>query len=61
MNLRESLKRPLIRKLWRPIPEDVSPYVAFRPREKDKMKLRRLNRSNDQENILKVNKPINND
>lgn len=50
---RESLKRPLLRLLWKPTAEDPNPYVAFRPREKEKMKLRR-NRENDREALNKV-------
>ena len=50
---RETLKRPLIRYLWKPSADDPNPYVAFRPRDKEKMKLRR-NRENDREALNKV-------
>lgn len=50
---RETLKRPLLRMLWKPSADDPNPYVAFRPRDKEKMKLRR-NRENDKEALNKV-------
>lgn len=50
---RETLKRPLLRSLWKPSADDPNPYVAFRPRDKEKMKLRR-NRENDKEALNKV-------
>lgn len=50
---RETLKRPLLRLLWKPSADDPNPYVAFRPRDKEKMKLRR-NRENDKEALNKV-------
>ena len=34
--------------------DDLSANLAFRPREKDKMNLRRNNRLNDNENFNKV-------
>ena len=46
-NKRNLLKRPLLRLLWKPSIDDTNPKVAFRPREKDKMKLRRTNRINE--------------
>lgn len=35
--------------------EDTNPNLAFRPREKERMKLRRLSKANDIENLNKVN------
>lgn len=37
-----------------PQTDDQNANLAFRPREKDKMKLRRNNRANDFENLMKV-------
>ena len=41
---RDHLKRPLIRKLQKASPDEINPHIAFRPREKEKMKLRRTPR-----------------
>eukprot|EP01015_Nassula_variabilis_P032715 TRINITY_DN769_c0_g1_i1.p1 TRINITY_DN769_c0_g1~~TRINITY_DN769_c0_g1_i1.p1 ORF type:complete len:280 (+),score=35.76 TRINITY_DN769_c0_g1_i1:206-1045(+) len=42
VDLRKQLKRPLIRKYWKCLPfDDTNPNIVFRPREKEKMKLRR--------------------
>lgn len=55
---RNDLKRPLLRKMIRPNPEDQNTQLAFRPREKEKMKLRRLSKANDIENLNKVFPPF---
>ena len=53
-NKRSLLKRPLLRALWKPQVDETNPNVAFRAREKDKMKLRRTNRINETENFQRL-------
>ncbi len=40
--------------LWKPQGDETNPNVAFRAREKDKMKLRRTNRINESENFQRL-------
>jgi hypothetical protein len=39
--MRELIKRPLLRLFWRTAVDDNNPHAAFRPRDREKMKLRR--------------------
>ena len=50
---REMVKRPLLRMFWKANPDDNNPHAAFRPRDKERMKLRRNSKPNDQEALLK--------
>ena len=47
------IKRPLLRTLWRANIDDANPHAAFRPRDKEKMKLRRNHKPNDEESYNK--------
>ena len=54
MQKRSKLKRPLLRRFWPPTSsDDTNPYHTFRPREKDKYRLRRK-RQNDAEAYRKL-------
>ena len=49
------MKRPLLRKFWKAIIGDENQVnVAFRPREKEKMKLRRSTKTNYIDSLNKV-------
>lgn len=54
-NIREKVKRSLVRKFWKNNyqKEAKNPNFAFRPRREQKMKLRK-NKANEQENLEKV-------
>ena len=57
---RSKLKRPLLRRFW-PVTasDDTNPHLVFRPREKEKYKLRKK-RQNDMESLRKL-KQLRND
>ncbi|OQR80961.1 hypothetical protein THRCLA_11903 [Thraustotheca clavata] len=51
---RQQLKRPLLRKYWPQTPlNDTNPHLVFRPREKERYKLRK-HRKNDMEGLRKL-------
>lgn len=51
---RQQLKRPLLRKYWPQTPlNDTNPHLVFRPREKERYKLRK-HRKNDMEGFRKL-------
>ncbi|ETV93864.1 hypothetical protein, variant 1 [Aphanomyces invadans] len=51
---RMALKRPLLRKYWPQTPlNDTNPHLVFRPREKERYKLRK-HRKNDMEGLRKL-------
>ncbi|TMW56180.1 hypothetical protein Poli38472_008828 [Pythium oligandrum] len=51
---RQALKRPLLRKFWPQTPlNDTNPHLVFRPREKERYKLRK-HRKNDMEGYRKL-------
>ncbi|CAK4147225.1 unnamed protein product [Aphanomyces euteiches] len=51
---RQLLKRPLLRKYWPQTPlNDTNPHLVFRPREKERYKLRK-HRKNDMEGLRKL-------
>ncbi|RHY21156.1 hypothetical protein DYB25_007167 [Aphanomyces astaci] len=51
---RAALKRPLLRKFWPQTPlNDTNPHLVFRPREKERYKLRK-HRKNDMEGLRKL-------
>lgn len=51
---RQALKRPLLRKYWPQTPlNDTNPHLVFRPREKERYKLRK-HRKNDMEGYRKL-------
>lgn len=51
---RQALKRPLLRKYWPQTPlNDTNPHLVFRPREKERYKLRK-HRKNDMEGFRKL-------
>lgn len=51
---RQLLKRPLLRKFWPQTPlNDTNPHLVFRPREKERYKLRK-HRKNDMEGFRKL-------
>ncbi|KDO34686.1 hypothetical protein SPRG_00750 [Saprolegnia parasitica CBS 223.65] len=51
---RSALKRPLLRKYWPQTPlNDTNPHLVFRPREKERYKLRK-HRKNDMEGLRKL-------
>lgn len=51
---RQQLKRPLLRKYWPQTPlNDTNPHLVFRPREKERYKLRK-HRKNDMEGYRKL-------
>lgn len=53
--MREKYQRPILRKYWKLANKDENnPNAAFRIRENPKMKTRRNNRTNDHENLEKV-------
>lgn len=60
VNKRSKLKRPLLRRFW-PVTstDDTNPHLVFRPREKEKYKLRKK-RQNDKDAYLKL-KQLRND
>ena len=49
------MKRYFLRRFMHPPAEDQAGHLAFRPREKDKMKLRRNARQNEQDVLNMVN------
>lgn len=52
---RKELKRPLLRRFWKVIlADDNNPRAAFRPREKEKMRLRRSNKNLDANTVRKL-------
>eukprot|EP01017_Pseudomicrothorax_dubius_P008950 TRINITY_DN1297_c0_g2_i10.p1 TRINITY_DN1297_c0_g2~~TRINITY_DN1297_c0_g2_i10.p1 ORF type:complete len:542 (-),score=171.87 TRINITY_DN1297_c0_g2_i10:680-2305(-) len=54
-SMRQQLKRSLLRTFWKAnISDDTNPRVAFRPREKEKMKLRRSNKGSDISTVKKM-------
>ncbi|TDH68856.1 hypothetical protein CCR75_005265 [Bremia lactucae] len=51
---RQKLRRPLLRRFWRQTPlNDTNPHAVFRPREKERYKLRK-HRKNDLEGFRKL-------
>lgn len=54
MTKRQALKRPILRKYWPQTPlNDTNPHLVFRPREKERYKLRK-HRKNDMEGFRKM-------
>ena len=53
MSKRNSLSKPILRRFWPPTStEDLNPHMVFRPREKERYRLRK-NRRNDSDALLK--------
>lgn len=54
LSKRQQLKRPILRKYWPQTPlNDTNPHLVFRPREKERYKLRK-HRKNDMEGYRKL-------
>jgi len=55
LNKRDKLRKPLCRRYWPQTPAvDCNPHLTFRPRDKERYRLRKQQRKNDLESFRKM-------